>query len=428
MRVVVLGAGLAGVTSAWYLRAAGFAVTVVEQQPGPGLETSFANGGQISVSHPEPWANPGAPLTVLRWLGREDAPLLIRPRADAALWRWAMAFARECLPSRAERNTRAIAALALHSRDCLRALRASCGLDYDQLERGILHLLREDRAWREGERRVATLARLGIRAELLDYAGCTTVEPSLAADPTPLAGGIFARDDESGDAHRFCAGLADHAARAGVDFRFGVQAERLQIENGRIRAVRIRDQTGRPEHLTADAAVLCLGSRSSALLPPGSARLPIYPVKGYSVTVPLIDPGRAPQVSLTEESRRIVCSRLGDRLRIAGTAELNGFDLTPNPVRSGALLSWLEHHFPGVGNTAAAEHWCGLRPATPSNVPLIGETGWPGLWLNTGHGTLGWTLACGSAESLARLMSGRRPEPDFPFLSGQSSADSSNSR
>lgn len=304
MHVLVLGAGLAGVTSAWYLRAAGFQVTVVDRQPEPGRETSFANGGQISVSHPEPWANPGAPATVVRWLGREDAPLLLRPRADAALWRWALRFMRECLPHRTRHNTRAIASLARHSRACLRELRAAEDLRYQQLERGILHLLRSPREMRDGEHRIAALAALGIRAELFDRGQCEALEPALTADPQTLCGGIYAADDESGDAHLFVCQLAARARDAGVAFRFATQVEALHLDAERVCGARLIDPFGAREILSADAIVMCLGSHSPQLMPPGSTSLPIYPVKGYSVTVPLHQPERAPTVSLTEESDR----------------------------------------------------------------------------------------------------------------------------
>lgn len=413
--MLVLGAGLTGVTSAWYLNRAGCEVTVVDRQPGVALETSFANGGQISVSHPEPWANPSAPATVLRWLGREDAPLLLRLRLDPALWRWALAFGRECLPHRAARNTRAIAALALHSRSCLQALRTELQLEYDLRTAGILHLLRSPSELAEGEARCASLAALGIRSQLLDRRECERIEPALAGDPAPLAGALYAQDDESGDAHRFTRALARHAADAGVRFRFDTRVERLHLAGDRVAGAAVQAVGAAPEVLEADAVVVCLGSYSPGVVPQG-ARLGIYPVKGYSVTAPLRAAELGPRASLTEERRRIVCSRLGDRIRIAGTAELNGFDLSPNPRRSGALIEWFEAHFPGLADFGAVEHWCGLRPATPSNLPHVGRGALPGLWLNTGHGTLGWTLSCGSADCLAQLLTGRRPRLDFPFL------------
>ena len=417
MHVIVLGAGITGVTTAWYLSRAGFEVSVIDRQPEAALETSFANGGQISVSHPEPWANPAAPLTALRWLGREDAPLLLRLRADTAQWRWVLAFLRECLPQRSRRNTDAIASLAVHSAERLRALRAETGIAYDQLERGILHLFFSEKEFEHARSRVPQLESHGIRAQAAGRDECIRIEPALAGVRSELAGGLYAPDDESGDAHRFTQALAERAREAGVRFHFRTTVTRIARLGARVDGIEVTDAAGRPGLLKADSYVLCLGSYGNRLVAPLGEHLPIYPVKGYSVTVPVVDPGRAPSVSLTDESRRIVCSRLGDRLRVAGTAELNGFDTTPHPARCQAILDWLDARFPGAADTAQAQLWAGLRPATPGNLPLIGRSRVPNLWYNTGHGTLGWTLACGSADSLAALMSGRRPKVEaFPFL------------
>jgi len=419
MHVIVLGAGITGVTTAWYLSQAGFEVSVIDRQPEAALETSFANGGQISVSHPEPWANPAAPMTVLRWLGRQDAPLRFRLRADAAQWRWVLAFLRECLPQRSRRNTDAIASLAVHSAECLRTLRAETGITYDHLERGILHLFFSHREFEHARGRVGALASHRIRVQACGPDECVRIEPALAGVRPELAGGLFAPDDESGDAHRFTQALAERARDAGVKFHYRTTIARIARLAARVDGIEVTDEAGRPGILKADAYVLCLGSYGTRLVAPLGERLPIYPVKGYSVTVPVVDPARAPCVSLTDESRRIVCSRLGERLRVAGTAELSGFDTTPDPQRCRAILDWLETRFPGAADTAQAQLWAGLRPATPGNLPLIGRSRLPNLWYNTGHGTLGWTLACGSADSLAELMSGRRPKVEtFPFLGG----------
>lgn len=415
MHVMVLGAGVTGVTTAWFLHKAGFEVSIVDRQPAAGLETSFANGGQISVSHPEPWANPSAPLTALRWLGREDAPLLFRPHAQRDQWQWALAFLFECLPWRSRRNTDAIARLAVDSAERLRALRAETGIDYDQLERGILHLFFSHETFREAPQRAAELAHLGIAGRVVSADECVDIEPALAAGRAELAGGLYAPDDESGDAHRFTQALAERLGERGVRLHFSTTIERLAHARGRIDGVEVRDEAGRTGQLRADAYVLCLGSYSRRLVQPLGEHLPIYPVKGYSLTAPVIDPARAPQVSLTDESRRIVCSRLGDRLRIAGTAELDGYNTTPREERGRMLMDWAQQRFPGAIDIAAASLWAGLRPATPGNVPIIGRSGYDNLWYNTGHGTLGWTLACGSAAALADLAAGRKPAPDFPF-------------
>ncbi len=416
MHVLVLGAGITGVTTAWYLRRAGFDVSVIDRQPAAGLETSYANGGQISVSHPEPWANPSAPLIALRWLGRSDAPLRFRPSRDPAQWRWALAFLRECLPGRTRRNTEAIASLAVYSAAQLRSLREELGLGYEFLGRGILHLFFSEREFRGAGERVEILDRHGIRARLCSRDEMLAIEPALAAAADRIAGGIHAPDDESGDAFRFTQALAAKCEEAGVHFYYGTRIHRLLHTGGLIDAVEVEDAAGHTGQLSAGAYVVCLGSYSPALVAPLGERLPIYPVKGYSITAPVDDPARAPMVSLTDESARIVCSRLGDRLRVAGTAELNGFDTTPDPLRGQGILRWLEDRLPGAIDPAKAQLWAGLRPATPGNTPLIGKGGGVNLWYNTGHGTLGWTLACGSAAALATLMCGARPDPRFPFL------------
>lgn len=422
MHVLVLGAGLSGVTTAWYLTRAGFRVSLVDRQPGAGLETSFANGGQISISHPEPWANPGAPAQVLRWLGRAEAPLKFRPRRDLAQWSWGLRFLLECLPARAHRNTVAIAALAVASGQRLRALRAELGLEYDQLERGILHLFYNRAEFAMAPTRAAQLHAFGIAAEVLDRAACVEREPALAACAGTLAGGIFAQGDESGDAHKFTRALAHRLQEAGAALHWETEVSALETDaGGRVTGARVRRADGSIDSLRAQACVLCLGSHGARLVAPLGMRLPIYPVKGYSITAPVLDPALAPSVSLTDESRRIVCSRLGERLRVAGTAELNGYDTAIRAERIAPIMEWVQARFPRAIDLARAEPWAGLRPATPGNVPLIGPSARPGLWLNTGHGTLGWTLACGSAAALAELMSGRRPAVAFPFLTAAGS-------
>ncbi len=416
---MVLGAGITGVTTAWYLRQAGFDVSVVDRQAASGLETSFANGGQISLSHPEPWANPAAPWQVLRWLGRDDAPLKIRPTTDPAQWLWAARFVRECLPWRTRRNTEAIAALAAWSGECLRRLRADTGLQYDQLERGILHLFFSPAEYAHAPARAALLQRFGIEARVCDADECVAIEPALAAQRAQLSGGLYAPGDESGDAFRFTQELAQRLQGGGMRFHWRTEIRRLAHSGGLINGAEVRDPDGRSGMLKADAFVVCLGSHGARLVAPLGERLPIYPVKGYSVTAPVVDPARAPMVSLTDESRRIVCSRLGERLRIAGTAELNGFDTTIRPERIRGILDWAAQRFPGAIDPAQAVPWAGLRPATPGNLPVIGKGRGVNLWFNTGHGTLGWTLACGSAAALAELMCGRRaPVEHFPFRRG----------
>lgn len=415
MKVLVLGAGVVGTTSAWYLARASHEVVVVDRQPVAGNETSFANGGQISVSHAEPWANPHVLPQVIKWLGHEDAPLLWRWRADPAQFMWGLRFLNECRPAHTRRNIAAIVALALYSRGCLQTLRHELGVEYDHLERGILHLYTDPRAFAGAIEAARTMREFGLDRETVSAERCVEIEPALAGARHRLAGGTYTPTDESGDAYKFTEALAERAAALGVEFRFNSTVDRISISGGRIAGVIVSGPAGN-QLLNADAYVVALGSYTPLLLRPLGVRLPVIPAKGYSATVPLSDAAVAPTVSLTDDEHRLVFSRLGNRLRIAGTAEFNGYNLDLNPVRCNALLRRARQLFPALEAGGEPQFWCGLRPSTPSNVPCIGRTRYPGLWLNTGHGTLGWTMACGSAAALADLMSGRRPAPDFPFL------------
>ena len=416
MQIVVLGAGVVGTASAWYLARAGHEVTVLDRQAEAALETSFANGGQISVSHAEPWANPTAPFRVLQWLGKEAAPLLFRPRADLAQWLWGLRFLFECLPARTRRNTEAAFALAVYSREALRALRSETGLHYDELARGILHLYTEAGLFEHARKEVALLRARGFDIAIKTPEECVAIEPALAHARPLLFGGAYATSDESGDAHLFTRRLAELAQRNGVRFRFNVRVDRIEVEAGRVSRVVIDDEVGIEESVRADAFVVALGSYSRPLLSRIGISLPIYPVKGYSVTLPLVPEDVAPTVSLTDHERKIVISRLGNRLRVAGTAELAGYDTGINEVRCEALVKRCFELFPQAGRPGEAEYWTGLRPATPSNLPCIGKTHYANLYLNAGHGTLGWTMACGAGQALADIVSGKKPEPEFRFL------------
>jgi D-amino-acid dehydrogenase len=403
-----------GVTGAWYLAQAGHEVTVIERRDEPGLETSFANGGQISAGHAEPWAKPAVVPKLLAWLGREDAPLLFRPRADWAQWQWALRFLFECLPGRFERHARALAGLAIYSRDCLRALRESTGIRYDHLARGILHFANKQRDFDAMARHAELMHSLGIERRVKSAAECLEIEPALKLSEDPIVGGVYTPHDESGDAHRFTDELARLAQARGVAFRFGVGVEQIEASAGQVSALRLAGG----ERIEADAYVVSLGSYSPLLLKPLGIRIPVYPLKGYSITLPLgpAELAVAPTVSLTDEACKIVVSRLGNRLRAAGTAELNGYDVSVNAARCAAITRRIRQLFPQLGAATVVENWAGLRPATPNNVPLIGRTRLRNLYLNTGHGTLGWTLACGSASALADLVSGRQPPISYHFL------------
>ena len=410
MKVLVLGAGVVGVTTAWFLSKSGHEVTVVDRCDAAGMETSFANGGQISVSHAEPWANPAAPLKVLKWLAREDAPLLFRLRPDLRQWLWGLAFLRECTPARTRRNIRQIVNLGLYSRATLQSLRAETGIAYDHLTRGILHFYTSQAELDAALEPARVMREHGCDLEMIGPDRCVEIEPALKSARHLLVGGSMTTCDESGDAHKFTCELARLAAQRGVRFLFGQRIESLQRHGDRISGVQLEGGVR-----TADAYVVAMGAYSPLLTRQVGIALNIYPAKGYSATVPVADPARAYSVSLTDDEYKLVFSRLGDRLRIAGTAELNGYHTGLNEVRCRALLRRTEALFPGAGDMSRAQFWTGLRPATPSNVPYIGGTRYPNLFLNTGHGTLGWTHACGSARALADIVAGREPEVEFEF-------------
>ena len=411
----MLGAGVVGTTSAWYLARAGHQVMVIDRQSVAGNETSFANGGQISVSHAEPWANPHVLPRVLKWLGREDAPLLWRWRADPEQWLWGLRFLPECLPGRTRRNIAAIVGMALFSRACLQALRRETNIAYDHLERGILHIYTDPGEYAQAQKAAEVMRSFGLDRAAVDVERCIEIEPALADCRQRLVGGDFTPSDESGDAHQFTRQLAGLATAHGVDFRLETTVRRILVDKHRIGGVEI-DCSGAREVVKADAYVLACGSYSPLLARSLGLRLPIYPAKGYSATLTLAAGALAPTVSITDDERKLVFSRLGNRLRIAGTAEFNGYNLDLNPARSAALLSRTHELFPDLRSVGEPQLWCGLRPATPSNVPMIGRLRYDNLWLNSGHGTLGWTMACGSGAALADLIDGRAPPLAFPFL------------
>lgn len=419
MRVIVLGAGLLGVTSAYFLQQLGHEVTVIDRQGAPGAETSFANGGQISVSHAEPWANPSAPLKVLQWLGKEDAPLLFRLRADMRQWLWGLSFLRNCTPARTRHNIEQIVRLGTYSRDTLQQLRAATGIAYDQRTQGILHFYTSQKEFDGALAPAEQMRALGCERQVVSADEAVRIEPALAHIRPQLAGATFTAEDESGDANTFTRELARLCEAAGVQFRMGHHITALREAGGRIDHVEVTNADGRFERVHGDAFVLAMGSFSPLLAQPLGIHLPIYPAKGYSVTMPVKDAAMAHQVSLTDDEYKLVFSRYtserGDCLRIAGTAELNGYQRDLNQVRCDAIVRRVEQLFPGAGDASQAQFWTGLRPATPSNVPLIGKTKLTNLFLNTGHGTLGWTHACGSGKSVARIVSGLAPELDFAF-------------
>jgi D-amino-acid dehydrogenase len=403
MRVLVLGAGVVGVTSAWYLAADGHEVSVIERQAGPALETSFANGGQISVSHAEPWANPRAPMQILKWLFQEESPLLWRLRADSAQWAWGWQFLKECTQARSRDNMRALVELGVYSRHELQALRAQLSLDYDQRTAGILHVYTDQNQFDAACEQASWMQRFGCERLPVDRHDVQRIEPALTHAELSICGGTFTQHDESGDAQQFTTRLATQAAQAGVTFHYGRDVTQLHRRGGLIESVELAGG----ERLSADAVVVACGSYSRHLLDSVGVRLPIYPAKGYSVTFSEADDLSSwPSVSLTDDECKIVISRLGNRLRAAGTAEFTGYDVSINARRCAAIQTRVERLIPALRTATSHEYWAGLRPAMPGNVPCIGRSPLSNLWVNAGHGTLGWTLACGSARLLADQMSG----------------------
>jgi D-amino-acid dehydrogenase len=419
MRVIVLGAGLLGVTSAYFLQQLGHDVTVVDRQAAPAAETSFANGGQISVSHAEPWANPGAPLKLLQWLGREDAPLLFRLRADMRQWLWGLQFLRECTPARTRHNIEQIVRLGTYSRAVLQQLRSQLGLHYEQRTQGILHFYTQPKEFDAALVPAQQMRALGCERQVISPDEAVKLEPALAHIRPQLAGATYTAQDESGDANLFARELVKACEAGGVKFLFSHDITALREAGGTIDHVEATDERGQYRRIQGDAYVLAMGAHSPLVAAPLGIRLPVYPAKGYSVTIPVVDPAKAYQVSLTDDEFKLVFSRYtseqGDRMRIAGTAEFNGYNRELNHVRCEAIVRRVNQLFPGAGDLSRAQFWSGLRPATPSNVPLIGKTRVPNLYLNTGHGTLGWTHCCGSGKAIAQIVSGTAPEVDFAF-------------
>jgi D-amino-acid dehydrogenase len=411
VKVLVLGGGVIGVTSAWYLRKAGHDVTVVDRQSAPGLETSHANGGQVSWGAGTPWAAPGIPLKALTWLLRPHSPLVLRPRFDPAMWSWLFKMLANCTSARYAVNKERMVRLSRYSHERLVALRQETGIRYDEHLTGVLEVFRTGRELDDAARDATLLRQWGLDCRVLDRAGCVVQEPALRASEKKIVGGLHFPGDESGDCFQFTQALANLAISKGVTFSLNTRLERLELNGDRLARV-ITDKG----ELSADAFVLACGSYTPLLLRPLGLRLPVYPVKGYSATVPIADSAMAPTGSVTDATYKVVITRLGDRLRAAGTAELAGYDLSLRPSRLATISHVLADLFPGATKTAEAQYWCGLRPMTPDNPPVLGSTPWKNLYLNTGHGTLGWTMACGSGKLIADLISGQQPEIDIEGL------------
>ncbi|MEZ6011522.1 MAG: D-amino acid dehydrogenase [Hyphomonas sp.] len=405
MKVVVLGAGVVGVTTAYYAARDGHDVTVIDRMSGPALETSFANAGEISPGYAAPWASPDVPQKALKWLFMEHAPLIVQfHRISPAMVAWGLGMLRNCTPARYAANKAKMVRLATYSRDMLQALRAEEGIAYDHRTQGTLQLFRTQKQHDAAARDIEVLKAGGIDFELLDIAGCRRVEPGLAHAVDPIVGGLRLPGDETGDCFKFTNALAAVAEQRGVKFRWNTTIDALSENAGRVSA-RIGN-----EIVEADAFVLAGGSWSPQLARQVGIRLPVYPVKGYSITLPILNESHAPQSTLLDETFKVATTRLGDRVRVGGMAELAGFDRSLNPKRQRTLERSVFSLFPGLAETQERNFWCGHRPMTPDSVPFVGRSKHRNLWLNTGHGTLGWTMSCGSARIIADGISGRQPE------------------
>jgi len=405
MHVLVLGSGVIGTTTAYYLARAGHRVTVVERQPGPALETSFANAGEVSPGYSAPWAGPGVPFKAIKWLLMQHSPLVIKPMLDPAMWRWGLSMLRNCTDGRYRVNKSRMVRMAEYSRDCLKALRAETGIRYDERSRGTLQLFRTQQQLDGIGKDVEILKEYGVPFEVLDRDGYLEHEPALRRVKEKFVGALRLPGDETGDCFKFTRNLAGLAEDLGVHFHFGTSITGIEHAGGRVAGVRTDTGT-----LTADKYVVALGSYSRRLLAPLGIDLPVYPVKGFSITVPITDAAMAPESTIMDETHKVAVTRLGDRIRVGGTAQLSGYDLQLEEARRRTLEFVVGDLFPHGGDIAQAEFWTGLRPMTPDGTPIVGPTRYADLYLSTGHGTLGWTMAAGTGRVMADLVSGRTPE------------------
>lgn len=414
MNVLILGGGVIGITSAYYLAKAGHQVTLLDRQPGPALETSYANAGEVSPGYSSPWAGPGVPAKAIKWLLMKHGPLAIRPTIDPAIWGWMFKMLRNCTTARYAVNKARMVPIAEYSRDCMRELRAETGIAYDERMQGTLQLFRTQKQLDGISGDIEVLRQFGVPFEVLDRAGCIAAEPALGRVSEKFLGGLRLSGDETGDCHIFTTRLAELAADGNnpVRFRYGVTVKQIITDGGRVTGV----QTDAGE-FKADAVVAALGSYTPFLLKPLGLQVPVHPVKGYSITVPIDDAAAAPESTVMDESYKIAITRLGSRIRVGGTAEIAGYDLSLRPSRRAPLEHSLTDLFPQGGRMEEATFWCGLRPMTPDGPPLVGESGIKGLYLNTGHGTLGWTMACGSGQLLADIVSGKQTQIDAADVS-----------
>lgn len=434
MRIVVLGAGIIGISTAWHLLARGHEVTVVDRQSDAAMETSFGNAAQISVSYCEPWANKDAPLKALKWMFRNDAPLLFRPQWPFGegwqQWRWGLKFLAQCNDAAFEHNLRQLVALGAYSHAALKDVVKATGIEYLRLERGIAHYFTDQKSFDDAGEAAALMRKYGVARRVVSTSELLAIEPAFSSFAHRIVGGTYTASDESGDARVFTQALARRCAARGAQFLYGHEVVRLEKSGGAVASVAVRPRNAdakgaQPLYLKADEVVVCCGAYTAPLLRSVGVDLPIYPGKGYSATLRLLKPELAPVVSTIDDEVKCAMSRLGDKLRVAGTIEVGGYDLSlDTPVaraRCKMLAQRIEEVLPGVCDTRLEEEggephfWAGLRPATPTNIPYIGKTSIGRLWVNAGHGTLGWTHGAGSGKAMAELISGEQPETAFAF-------------
>jgi len=411
MRVLVLGSGVIGTSVAYYLARAGHEVEVIDRQEGPALETSFGNAGEVSPGYSSPWAGPGVPLKAIKWMLMRHSPLVIWPLLDPAMWRWGATMLANCTEKAYALNKSRMVPIAEYSRDCLKALRADTCIEYDDRAMGTLQLFRTQAQLDGTAKDIEILKDYKVPYELLDRDGFVKVEPALALTKQKFVGALRLPGDETGDCFKFSNRLAEMAQGLGVSFRWGTQIQALEQQGGRVSGVRTHQGVQR-----ADRYVLALGSYSPLLLRPLGLRIPVYPVKGYSITVPITDAKFAPESTIMDETHKVAVTRLGERIRVGGTAELAGYSLALREARRATLEHVVTDLFPKGGDVSQASFWCGLRPMTPDGTPIVGPTPLDNLLLATGHGTLGWTMAAGTGRVIADLVSGRKPEIDIEGL------------
>ncbi|WP_022704426.1 D-amino acid dehydrogenase [Pseudorhodobacter ferrugineus] len=415
MKVIVMGAGVIGVTTAYYLAKQGASVTVLDRQPGPGLETSYANAGELSYGMTSPWAAPGIPMKAVKWMFMKRRPLFIWPLISPTMWKWGYDMVRNCNEESYRLNKGRMVRISNYSRDVMPDLIAETGIEYDGREQGTLQLFRTAKQLKDSKADQDILSEYDSPFEVLDSAGCIAVEPALAEVRSKFVGGLRLTADRTGDCRIFTTALAEKCTEMGVEFQYGTNIRAIAVENGRIAGV----DTEIAGRQTADAYVCALGSYAAGLLKHTGIKLPVYPVKGYSVTLPVTDDAYAPQSTIMDETHKVAITRLGDRIRVAGTAEIAGYSNRLGPHATNTVRHVISDLFPRGGDLSKAEGWTGLRPMTPDGTPVLGASRYDNLFLNTGHGTLGWTMACGSGRAVADVVLGKTPEISFDGLTAE---------